>query len=151
MELRRDLPLLIMIDLNDLRARPDAYQTAANNKSIKLDVKAFLTLDESRKKLLLEVETMRGEKNRVSKDVPKMQGDEKQKAIADMKVLGETLKQKEQELTELETTWNATLAKFPNLPLAHVPVGHSETDNVEVHTWGEKPTIDFEVRDHVAL
>ena len=151
MELRRDLPLLIMIDLNDLRARPDAYQTAANNKSIKLDVKAFLTLDESRKKLLLEVETMRGEKNRVSKDVPKMQGDEKQKAIADMKVLGETLKQKEQELTELETTWNATLAKFPNLPLAHVPVGHSETDNVEVHTWGEKPTFDFEVRDHVAL
>lgn len=140
-----------MIDLNDLRARPDAYQTAAHNKSIKLDVKAFLTLDESRKKLLLEVETMRGEKNRVSKDVPKMQGDEKQKAIADMKVLGETLKQKEQELTELETTWNATLAKFPNLPLAHVPVGHSETDNVEVHTWGEKPTFDFDVRDHVAL
>lgn len=140
-----------MIDLNDLRARPDAYQTAADNKSIKLNVSEFLKLDDSRKKLLLEVETMRGEKNRVSKDVPKMQGDEKQKAIADMKVLGETLKQKEQELTELETTWSATLAKFPNLPLAHVPVGHSEADNVEVHAWGEKPAFDFEARDHVAL
>lgn len=140
-----------MIDLNDLRSRPDAYQAAADNKSIKLDVNAFLKLDDNRRKLLQEVETMRGEKNRVSKEVPRMEGDEKKKAIADMKALGETLKQKEQELAAAETEWSAVLAKLPNLPLAHVPVGHSEKDNVEIRTWGQKPAFDFPVRDHIEL
>lgn len=140
-----------MIDLNDLRQRPDTYQAAADNKGLKLDVKAFLDIDERRKKLLVDVETMRAEKNKVSKEVPQMQGDDKAKAIAAMKELGETLKKKEEELTAIEIDWNAMQLKFPNLPLPHVPVGHSEEENVEIRTWGTKPAFDFEPLDHAAI
>lgn len=140
-----------MIDLNDLRQRPDTYQAAVNNKGLKLDVKAFLALDESRRTLLIDVEAMRAEKNKVSKEVPQMQGDDKAKAIAAMKELGETLKKKEEELTAVETDWNAMQLKFPNLPLPHVPVGHSEEENVEIRTWGTKPQFAFPVKDHMAL
>lgn len=140
-----------MIDLNDLRQRPDTYQAAADNKGLKLDVKAFLDIDEKRKKLLVDVETMRAEKNKVSKEVPQMKGDEKTAAIAAMKELGETLKKKEEELTAIEVEWNAMQLKFPNLPLPHVPVGHSEEENVEIRTWGKKPEFDFEPLDHAAI
>ncbi len=140
-----------MIDLNDLRQRPDVYQAAADNKGLKLDVKAFLDIDEKRKKLLIDVEAMRAEKNKVSKEVPQMQGDDKTKAIAAMKELGETLKKKEEELTAIEIDWNAMQLKFPNLPLPHVPVGHSEEENVEIRTWGKKPEFDFEPLDHAAI
>ncbi len=140
-----------MIDLQDLRQRPDTYQAAADNKGLKLDVKAFMNLDEQRKKLLIDVEAMRAEKNKVSKEVPQMQGDDKAKAIAAMKELGETLKKKEEELAAIETEWNAMQLKFPNLPLPHVPVGHSEEENVEIRTWGTKPSFDFPVLDHMAL
>ncbi len=140
-----------MIDLNDLRQRPDTYQAAADNKGLKLDVKAFLDIDEKRKKLLIDVEAMRAEKNKVSKEVPQMQGDDKTKAIAAMKELGETLKKKEEELTAIEIDWNAMQLKFPNLPLPHVPVGHSEEENVEIRTWGKKPEFDFEPLDHAAI
>lgn len=140
-----------MIDLNDLRQRPDAYQTAADNKGIKLDVSAFLKIDDERKKLLIDVETMRAEKNKVSKEVPQMKGDDKEKAIRNMKELGEKLKAQEEKLTAIEAEWHAMQLKFPNLPLAHVPVGHSEEENVEIRTWGKKPEFGFTPLDHATI
>jgi seryl-tRNA synthetase len=140
-----------MIDLQDLRARPDVYQAAADNKKITISVKDFLALDERRKSLVGEVDAMRAEKNRVSKEVPQMQGDAKQKAIADMKALGETLKAKETELGAVEAEWTALQLRFPNLPLPHVPVGLSEEENVVIRAHGEPRAFDFPVRDHMQL
>lgn len=140
-----------MIDIQDLRARPDAYIAAAKNKAVKVDVPAFVKLDTERRELLARVETMRGEKNTVSKAVPQMQGDEKAKAIADMKVLGEKLKADEEKLTTVEAEWSSTLLKIPNLPLPDVPVGHSEEENVEIKKVGEIPSFDFPVLDHAVI
>lgn len=140
-----------MIDLNDLRKRPDAYAKAATQKNIKVDVKAFLKIDEKRRELLGAVEDMRSKKNAVSKEVPKMQGDAKTKAIADMKELSETLKAQEQELAVIETEWNHMQLLMPSIPLDRVPVGKDDTENVELRTWGTLPTFDFEPKDHVTL
>ena len=45
-----------MIDLADLRARPEAYQEAAQNKAVKVDVLAFLKLDDERRQLQQHVD-----------------------------------------------------------------------------------------------
>ncbi len=140
-----------MIDLHDLRARPDAYVAAAENKHVNVDVLAFLKLDEERRELIQHVEAMRNEKNGVSKAVPTMQGPEKEKAIADMKALGEKLKAQEEKLKTTEEEWSKTLLLIPNLPLPHVPVGHSEEENVVIREVGTKPSFDFPVKDHMAL
>lgn len=140
-----------MIDLNDLRKRPDAYQKACDDKSIKLSVKDFLALDEQRRSLVTKVDEMRAKKNEVSKAVPQMQGDDKQKAIADMKLLGDDLKAKEEELKTVEPEWEAMQKAFPNLPLPGVPVGHSEEENQVARTIGEPRKFDFEPKDHIAL
>jgi seryl-tRNA synthetase len=140
-----------MIDLNDLRARPDAYQDAAKKKRVNVDVKAFLKLDEKRRDILKAVEDMRGKKNAVSKDVPKMKGAEKDKAIAEMKTLGDDLKTKEAELAPLEAEWMAMQLMMPSIPLAEVPVGKDDTENTETRKWGELPKFDFEPLDHITL
>ncbi len=140
-----------MIDLQDLRDRPDVYQKACDNKKIALSVKDFLTLDESRRALVTEIDPMRAERNRVSKEVPTMQGDDKAKAIAAMKVLGEELKVKEEKLAAVEVQWREMQLKFPNVPLSHVPVGLSEEENVVAKVVGEPKKFSFPVRDHVAL
>lgn len=140
-----------MIDLQDLRARPDVYATACKNKNIPLDVSAFLALDDRRKALLTEVEGMRSEKNSVSKNVPTMQGDEKQQAIAAMKSLSETLKTKEDELAGLDEEWQRQQLMLPSLPLARVPVGKDDSQNVEIGKWHTPPAFAFEPLDHVAL
>ena len=140
-----------MIDLQDLRARPEVYQKACDQKNIPLSVVEFLQLDDLRKELLGLVETMRAERNSVSKRVPTMQGAEKETAIADMRALADRLKAKEEELTETEAKWNAMQLMLPSIPLDRVPVGKDDRENVEAGKWSVPPTFAFEPKDHVAL
>jgi seryl-tRNA synthetase len=140
-----------MIDLADLRQNPDAYKDAAKKKRVKVDIDAFLKLDEERREVIKTVEEMRAKKNAVSKQVPQMKGDEKKKVIAEMKELDGTLKQSEARLAEIEGEWNEQQLFIPVIPLPQVPVGKDETENVEAKKWGDLPTFDFEPKDHVLL
>lgn len=140
-----------MIDLNDLRQRPDVYQDAAKKKRIKVDVTAFLKLDEERREVIKRVDEMRATKNSVSKEIPKMKGDDKTKAIAEMKVVGDKLKADEETLGALEKEWTKTLLLMPGIPLDNVPVGKDDSENVEVRKVGEPTTFDFEPKDHMTL
>ncbi len=140
-----------MIDLDLVRREPEKYQDACTKKNIKLDIAKFLELDEKRKVLLSTVETMRAERNAVSKKVPTMKGEEKEKTIAEMKVLGEELKKSEGELEVVQQEWLQKQLLLPSIPLATVPVGKDDTENVELRTWGKIRTFDFEPKDHVTL
>src|SRR3989344_6009164 len=106
-----------MIDLNDLRARPDLYQMAADRKRVKINVHEFLILDARWREMLQKTEEMRAKKNSVSKRIPVMKGEEKETALGEMKVLSGTIKEVEEELTKLETAWNEMQLMLPNLPL----------------------------------
>ena len=139
-----------MIDLNDLRARPDAYQDAARNKRIAV-VPAFLGIDAKRRELLPLVESMRARRNAVCKTVPSMAGEEKQRAIAEMKELAGELRRREDELTGIDRQWSAMQLLLPSIPLPRVPVGKDDTENREVRTWGQRPAFGFPPKDHVTL
>lgn len=140
-----------MIDLDDLRTRPEAYQKAAKDKGLKIDVKKFLKLDDERRKKIREVEKMRAEKNAVSKKIPTMKGKEKETALKDMKRLSEKLKEQEGKLSDVEEEWKMLQLEFPTIPLDSVPIGKDESANEEVKKVGDLPKFDFKIKDHVAL
>jgi seryl-tRNA synthetase len=140
-----------MIDLQDVRTRPDAYAKAAKAKNLKVDVKAFLALDEERKTVVKDVEEMRAKRNTVSKMVPTLQGDEKTKTIAEMKALGEELSAKEEKLNAIEEQWMDMQLRLPGIPLDRVPVGKDDKENVEIRKVGDLPKFTFKPKDHVAL
>lgn len=140
-----------MIDLQDLRARPDAYQAAADKKRVPIKIDGLLKCDEARRTIIEAVEKMRAEKNAVSKAIPTMKGAEKEKAVADMKALGEKLKEQEAELSVMEEKWNAMLLLLPSIPLDRVPVGKDDSENVEIRKHGKPTTFAFEPKDHVTL
>jgi seryl-tRNA synthetase len=142
---------MYMIDIADFRARPDVYKQAAKDKGVHVDVDAFVQIDRERLDLLKQVEDMRSRKNTVSKQVPTLKGDEKQKVLTEMKQLSDELKAKEEAMELIETTWNTLQLKLPNLPLPEVPVGASEEENQVARTVGTPRVFDFPVKDHVAL
>lgn len=150
-----DLPLLwydlSMIDLHDLRKRPQAYQEAADKKHIKINVAEFLKLDEQYRKVKKDVDTMRAERNAVSKKIATMKGEEKTKAVSEMKKLSEKLKAEEDKLDQLEAKWYAFQLMIPMIPHPSVPVGKDDTENAEARRWGKAPTFAFAVKDHVTL
>ncbi len=140
-----------MIDLADLRKRPEAYADAAQKKRAKFDVKEFLKLDEERRKLLKEVEDMRAKKNAASKTMPTLKGTEKEERLADMKALSGKMKEKEEKLKELEPQWEMMQLRIPGIPLPQVPVGKDDSENKEIRKHGDLPKFSFEPKDHVTL
>ena len=140
-----------MIDLNDLRSRPDAYRKAAKDKNITIDIDELLTLDDKRKAMIPGIEEMRSKQNEASKKSPTLDGDAKQAVLAEMKTLSTDLKKHEAELKDIEEKWKYMQLMLPSIPLDSVPVGKDDSENVEVRTWGEKTVFGFEPKDHVTL
>lgn len=140
-----------MIDVDDLRKRPGAYREAAQKKNIPIDVDAFLKVDARRRELLGFIEDMRAKKNSVSKRIPTMKGKDKETALAEMKKLTKELKDREEELKNMESAWGEMQLMLPALPLPTVPVGKSAADNVEAKRWGDLPEEHSWRKDHVEL
>ena len=140
-----------MIDLHDVRTRPEAYQKACDDKGIRFDIEDFLRIDAQYREVRSAVENKRAEQNAVSKEIPKLKGDEKQGKLAEMKELAEALKVANQEIREIEERWKADQLRIPSIPLAVVPIGKDDSENRPVRSWGEISEKPFPTKDHVEL
>jgi seryl-tRNA synthetase len=140
-----------MIDLMDLRKRPEDYQKACNDKRIAFDVASFVALDERRRELLVEVEQLRARSNQLSKEVPKLQGEDKAARLAELKDLSACLKDGNKELQDLEDRWSREQLLIPSIPKEGVPVGRDDTENLEIRSFGKPPEFSFKPKDHLEL
>lgn len=141
-----------MIDLDLLRRNPEIFAHACKVKNIKIDVHAFLKLDEKRRAAMAEAQKMQAERNAVSKTVPTINDkSEKEKVIVAMKKLADELKTAEASLALLDAEWTTLSLQLPSPPLANVPVGKDDTQNVEVRKEGKIPSFTFDPLDHIAL
>ena len=144
-----------MLDPRWLRDNLDEAARRLADRGYELEVTAFRELEARRKEQQTNMESLQAERKQVSKQVgeAKKAGDES--AAAEHKARAEEIGR---ELDDLETAFEATraeldawLAEMPNLPDPAGPVGADEEGNVEVHRWGEPPSFDFPVADHVTI
>lgn len=107
-------------------------------------------LDEERRKLLAEVETMKHRQNTVSREIPKLKkaGEDTTSIMAEMKELSGRIKEMNGELSQIEDELRNTLLGVPNTPAEGVPFGKDDADNVEIRRWGEPTSFSFEPRAH---
>jgi len=140
-----------MLDIKFIRENPAAVKAGAAKKRMKVDIDRLLEVDEERRRLLKESETLKAEKNRASQDIASLDGAEKQAAIAAMKDVSAHIKDIESRLGPVVEEYNDLMLWVPNPPDDDVPEGESDKDNVEIRRGGTVPKFDFEPRDHVAL
>lgn len=140
-----------MLDPKIILAQPDMIREVSRKKGISFDVDRFIQLDEQRRELQTVADALRAEKNEASVKIAQLQGDAKQAAIAEMKSVSDKEKESTDALREIEAEWKALLLTAPGLMSDEVPVGRDDTENVELYTWGEIPSFDFEAKDHVQL
>ncbi|MEO8702101.1 MAG: serine--tRNA ligase [Kofleriaceae bacterium] len=116
-------------------------------------VEAWRDLDAQRRHLQAELDTARQRRNTESERMAKL--DKKSPEFAasreQLKTLSTTIKEGETTLARLETESQARLMLLPNAPHASVPDGAGEADNPVLHTWGTKPTFDFQPVPHWTL
>ncbi|MCD6520029.1 MAG: serine--tRNA ligase [Anaerolineae bacterium] len=141
-----------MIDLAYIREHPDEVKKAMEALNTTAPIDEILELDAHRREILREVESLRAQRNRVSKEIPRIKDpEEKQRRIAEMRQVGERIKALETELGPVEERLRQRLLEVPNLPDPSVPIGPDESHNVVVRQEGELPSFDFEPLPHWEL
>ncbi|WP_417349622.1 serine--tRNA ligase [Ferrimonas sp.] len=142
-----------MLDSKYLRA--DIEQTAERlaTRGYILDVARLTKLDEQRKALQVETQELQAERNSRSKSIGKAKanGEDIAPLLAEVASLGDKLTETKAAQDKLLAEWDDIVAGIPNLPDASCPIGADEDENVEVSSWGEPRSFDFDVKDHVDL
>lgn len=140
-----------MLDPKIILTQPELIRETARKKGISFDVDRFIQLDEQRRELQLKADGLRAQKNEASAKIAQMQGEDKQAAIAEMKLVADEEKTASDLLRDIETEWKALLLTAPGIISEDVPEGRDDSENVELYTWGTPREFDFEAKDHVAL
>lgn len=138
-----------MLSLAFIRENPDIVRAAIINKGVKIDFDAFLALDDNKKKLQSEVETLRAKRNELSSSMGTGKPDPA--LLEEAKKLKEDLQILEKEYEDIEIQHLAELKKIPNIPTDDTPIGHTEEENVVVKTWWEIQEFSFTPRDHAQI
>jgi len=142
-----------MLDIKLLRNDLETVTQQLARRGFELDSEAFQALEDKRKTLQSATQDLQNERNTRSKAIGKAKasGEDIQPLLAEVSDLGDKLKSAEQELADLQLEIDGILSGIPNILNDSVPEGSSEEENVEISTWGEPKSFDFEVKDHVDL
>lgn len=141
-----------MLDIKFIKENPDLIREAARKKHINFNLDELLKVEEQRLGALTLVEQLRAEQNAASDKVAKeLSSGARAKLIAEMRVLKEHLREKEERLKEIMPKWQALMLEVPNIPDMSVPEGEGDAQNLEVRTWGDKPKFSFTPKSHVEL
>jgi seryl-tRNA synthetase len=127
-----------MIDLRLIREEPDRVREAIKDLQAEAPIDEILAFDEDRRKILVELEDLRHERNVTSKEIGKMKdAEERQKKIDQMGGVNVRIKELEEGLRRNEEGLEAAMYEVPNLAHESVPFGVDESENVILRQEGE--------------
>jgi seryl-tRNA synthetase len=136
-----------MLDLKLIRDKPDEVRDALVKLNATAPIDEILALDVRRRDLLATADTLKHQRNVVSKKIGRMK-EKDQGLIEEMRDVGARIKDLDGELSAVESELNDLLLLVPNMPDPSVPVGSDEGENVLVRTSGEPRRFDFEPLPH---
>ena len=141
-----------MLDLNFVRDHLPEVEQGMRHRGMDPEelLGGFRELDARRRQAITNAENLKARRNRASEEVGKLKrsGQDATALMEETKSLREEGERQEKLAAELETELRGVMAQIPNLPLASVPVGNSEHDNVEVRRWGAPPEMKFAAKPH---
>ena len=171
-----------MLDIKLIRERPDfvRQRLATRGAGDEACIDEVLKCDELRRKLLGEVESLKAQRKRASKEIGALkmglmakepvisvsktapEDEAKRRALAGvdskvdliavhMRELGNRITELDKQAAEAEAARNQLMLRLPNLPHESVPIGKSAEDNPVVRMHGEKPVFAFKPKSHVEL
>ena len=142
-----------MLDIKYLRQNLEAVRRKMNERGQNIDFDRFIGLDAKRRDILQAVETLRNERNSVSRQVGelKKKKEDASALIAKMGDVSAKIKEYDETLRVTEEELNAFVMIVPNVQHESVPQGGSSEDNAVVRTWGEKPSFCFAPKQHFEL
>lgn len=144
-----------MHDIRLIRENPEGFDAGLARRGVAPVAADILALDEQRRSVATRMQEGQNRRNEASKAIGKAMGqgdtataDALKAEVAQLKDVLPTLEAEEKDLT---AQLQSVLASLPNIPVAEVPEGADETENLEVAKWGTPGTFAFEPKEHADL
>src|SRR3989338_41926 len=141
-----------MFDIKLIRDDRQTVEKDLQAKGAAIDLGPVLKYDTERRKLLTQLEELRGQKNAANDEISLALKEKKdpKKKIASMKTIAHKIDALEPKVKKVPAQISDILIGIPNLPHPSVPVGGAEK-NKEVRRWGELARFDFTPKTHIEI
>ncbi len=147
-----------MLDMKFVRENPDAVKENIKKKfqDEKLPlVDEVIKLDLEYRELKTKGDALRGDRNRISKEIGMFMGkglkDDAEKAKVKVKEINAELEALEVKEQELAAEIKKRMMVIPNIIGKDVPIGKDDSENVELEKFGEPVVPDYEIPYHVDI
>ena len=147
-----------MLDIKFLRENPEAVKQNIRNKfqDGKLPlVDEVIALDKENREIKQEVEALRAQRNKISKEIGKLMGQGKKEEAEEVKKQvassGERIDQLSVREKEVEEEIRKRMMVIPQIIDPSVPIGKDDSENVEIEKFGEPAVPDFEIPYHTEI
>jgi seryl-tRNA synthetase len=142
-----------MLDINFVINNFDNVKNSLLSRGETTDLDGLINLNDKRKKVCLEIEELRHNRNVVSQQIAdiKKKGDDAKNLVDEMRYVSDKIKELDRSLSENEAILFQILSGLPNLPHPSVPVGKDSSENILKFKEGKPPDFDFTPLAHWTL
>ncbi len=139
-----------MLDAKFVLENKDLVLKKIGSRGVTINLDEFSRLSDEKKKILRRAEELRFERNKASDFIAQSKREKKDASslIAEMRTVGDRIKELEDELRQIDEKIRLTLLNIPNIPDDSVPQGRSSEDNLEVRRFGTPPEFPFPAQPH---
>ncbi len=138
-----------MLDITLIRENPARVKELCLQKNVEAPIDEILALDDTRRRIIGEVEELKATRNAGSKAVGRTKdSEERQRLIAEMGGLGDRIAGLDDVIRTTDAQLRELMLGVPNLPDPDVPVGPDADSNTVYEQKGESPAFDFEPKPH---
>jgi seryl-tRNA synthetase len=134
-----------MLDLGFVRENLELVKQKMRERGLPETLGDFESLDRERRTFLLEAESRKAHRNKVSDQIAalKKQKQDASELIAEMKTLGAEIQEFDDKAKGCDDRLREILRNLPNIPHESAPVGRTSQDNQEIRRWGQPRKFDF--------
>ena len=139
-----------MLDIKLIRENPEKINELLKRRSPNLSIDEVITIDEERRRIQTEADTLRAKRKNESQKIGLMKknGENTDSIQEEVRLIGDEIKALEEKQEALDTKQRDLLLNTPNIPDESTPIGETEDFNVDVLKWGEPREFDFEQKAH---
>lgn len=142
-----------MIDIRLIREEREQIEAKLKTKDPLINLSHIVDLDQQIRALKTQTETLKSERNRISKEIGELKraGKDTTPLMHGMAEMAEEIHAIDQKLIPLEETLTQELARLPNIPMDDIKISQDPKENVVLKTWKEKPSFSFPFKNHMEL
>jgi len=142
-----------MLDPKLIKEKQRMIQDMLNARNIDFDLDTLIESDKKRREFIIKTDELRKNKNQVALEISqkKKAGEDTSSILTKMKNVSVELTKLESEQEIIENTYSKLALTIPNLIHESVPIGMDEHANKEIKKWGNVPSFNFKIKDHIDI